>query len=154
MTMKFLNKSKLLILQNLKKIHQSKHLLYTSCSLLALIPIGFYTKFYKGPARLWVHNSLGGVFYEVFWCLFISLFFRKSRAWILATIVLFMTCVVEFLQLYSTPLLELARSSFLGQTLLGNSFSWSDFPYYFVGSFLGWMWLCYLKTIVREKKYI
>ncbi|MGP8243973.1 MAG: hypothetical protein ACLQVN_05585 [Bryobacteraceae bacterium] len=38
-------------------------------SLLVLVPVGFYSKFYRGPVREWVNDSLGGTFYVIFWCL-------------------------------------------------------------------------------------
>jgi hypothetical protein len=42
-------------------------------------------------------------------------------------------------QLLDKPFLEIIRSNFIGQTIIGNSFSWSDFPYYIVGSVLGYL---------------
>ena len=43
------------------------------------------------------------------------------------------TSAVEFLQLWHPPLLTEVRSTFLGHALLGNTFSWFDFPYYAAG---------------------
>jgi hypothetical protein len=48
--------------------------------LLVTIPVGVYTKFYQGPAADWVNNSLGGVFYEIFWCLLVFLVVPNARA--------------------------------------------------------------------------
>jgi len=113
----------------------------TFISLAVIVPIGFYTKFYTGPAALWVNYSLGGVFYEIFWCLLVYFAYPNARPLAIAVGVLLVTCLLEFLQLWHPPLLELLRSHFLGRTVLGNSFAWSDFPYYFIGSGLGWLWL-------------
>jgi hypothetical protein len=115
----------------------------TLISLLTIIPVGFYSKFYAGPAAHWVNNSLGGVFYEIFWCLFFFLFFYKSRPWFIGLTVLVLTSMLEFLQLYHPPFLEFFRGYFIGSTILGTTFAWSDFPYYFVGAGLGcfWIWL-------------
>jgi hypothetical protein len=110
-------------------------------SLLIITPIGFLSKFYRGPAHLWVNNSLCGVFYEIFWCLVLALFFRRIRPLMIALLVLIVTCSLEFLQLWHPPLLEWLRASFIGRTILGNSFSWSDFPYYFIGAFIGYIWI-------------
>lgn len=113
----------------------------TLVSLAIIIPIGFASKFYHGPAAFWVNNSLSGVFYEVFWCLFGLLIFPHARPWHMAAWVLSVTCFLEILQLWHPPVLEFLRASFIGRTLLGTSFAWSDFPYYFIGCGLGWLWL-------------
>ena len=117
----------------------------TLLSLLVVIPIGFYSKFYAGPAADWVNNSLGGVFYEIFWCLICFLFFTGSRPWLIGLVVLTLTSLVEFLQLYHPPFLEFFRGFFIGSTILGTTFAWSDFPYYFVGSGIGWFWIRWLQ---------
>jgi len=121
-------------------------------SLSIIVPVGFYSKFYSGPAAGWVNNSLSGVFYELFWCLLIFLFFGNSRPRIIATFVLIVTCLLEFLQLWHPPFLELIRSNFIGRTVLGNSFAWSDFPYYFIGCGIGWLWMRRLQNIEEHLK--
>lgn len=110
-------------------------------ALLILTPLGFYTKYYTGPLQDWVRNSLGGVFYEIFWCLVLGLLFRRLRPVAIAGVVFLVTCGLEFAQLWHPPFLEYLRSTFMGMTILGNSFTWSDFPYYFVGSALGFVLL-------------
>jgi hypothetical protein len=117
---------------------------WTVVSLLIIVPIGFYSKFYTGPAANWVNNSLSGVFYEVFWCALLFLFL-DDKPWIIATFVLMMTCLLEFLQLWHPPFLEFIRSHFLGRAVLGTSFTWSDFPYYFLGCGVGWLWMKWLQ---------
>jgi len=121
--------------------------LFTLASLVIIVPIGFYTKFYSGPAANWVNDSLGGVFYEIFWCLNFFFFFQKANSLIISIVVLLLTCFLEFLQLWHPPFLEFLRSSFIGSVILGTSFSWSDFPYYFIGSGIGWYWLYRLNKI-------
>jgi hypothetical protein len=39
--------------------------------------------------------------------------------------VLVATCLLEFLQLWHPPLLEAVRSTFIGRTVLGTSFTWN-----------------------------
>jgi len=107
-------------------------------SLLIITPIGFYSKFYSGPFHYWVNNSLGGVFYEIFWCLILALCFKRLKPVHIAVIVLAGTCSLEFLQLWRPPFLIYLRSNFIGVTILGNVFTWSDFPYYFLGSLIGY----------------
>jgi hypothetical protein len=114
---------------------------WTLISILIITPVGFYSKFYQGPAASWVNNSLGGMFYVIFWCLVVFLFFPKRKPEKIAAIVLTITCLLEFLQLWHPLFLELLRSYFIGATILGSSFTWMDFPYYFLGSAIGWLWL-------------
>ncbi len=109
-------------------------------SLIILIPVGFYTKWYNYPFASWIRASSGGVFYEIFWCLLIFLFSR-IRPTIIALSVLLATCCLEFLQLWHPPVLEWLRSFFIGRTILGTTFDWWDFPYYFIGSGIGWLWM-------------
>ena len=110
-------------------------------SLATVIPAGFYCKFYSGPAANWVRNSLSGVLYELFWCLLLFMLFEGIKPWVIAVSVLMATCLLEFLQLWHPPFLELIRSTFIGRTLLGTSFTWFDFPYYLAGCAIGWLWL-------------
>jgi hypothetical protein len=119
--------------------------LWTGASLLIIVPLGFCTKFYSGPAANWVNNSLGGVFYEVFWCLLIFLFLDAGKPRVIAIWVLILTCCLEFLQLFHPPFLELLRGTFIGRTILGTSFTWSDFLYYFLGCGVGWLWMRWLR---------
>lgn len=114
-------------------------------SLLILVPAGFYTKFYQGPAAGWVHDSLGGVFYVIFWCLLASLLRPRWKPHRIAAGVLAATCALEFLQLWHPPFLEFLRSYFLGAAILGTTFDWMDFPYYFAGAILGWFWVTRLR---------
>jgi hypothetical protein len=114
--------------------------------ILIMVPTGFYSKLYSGPAALWVNHSLGGTLYVLFWCLVLFLFLPGIRPWLTCTWVLAGTCVLEFLQLWHPPFLTWVRGSFLGQTLVGTTFMWSDFPYYFLGWVLGGMLLSRLGT--------
>ena len=111
-------------------------------SIAIVVPIGFYGKrLYHGPAAYWVNDSLGGVFYVILGCLGLSLLLPRWRAGRIALTALAATSILEFLQLWHPPLLEWLRSFFIGRTILGSYFDWSDFPYYFIGSALGWLWL-------------
>lgn len=125
-----------------------RHRKWTFLSLLIITPVGFYTKFYAGPAAGWVNNSLSGVFYEIFWCIFILLFCPNGKPLIISAAVLMATCILEFLQLWHHPVLEWIRGYFIGQVLLGTSFAGSDFPYYVLGCGIGWWWTTLL---VRKK---
>ena len=113
--------------------------------LLLITPIGFYTKIYSGPAAQWVNDSLGGLLYEIFWCLLFFLFFVK--AWVIATSVFIVTCFLELLQLWHPEFLEFIRSYFIGRILLGTSFNLYDFIYYFIGSGIGYLILTRLQKL-------
>ena len=52
--------------------------------------------------------------------------------------VFLVTCALEVLQLWHPPFLQPVRSSFIGQAILGDTFDWSDFPYYALGAFAGY----------------
>ena len=114
---------------------------WTGLALVGLAPLSLYTKVYAGPAAAWVNNSLGGVFYVLFWCLLVFWCLPRVAPWRIALAVLAVTCLLEFLQLWHPPLLEWLRSFWFGQILLGTTFAWSDFPYYFIGAGLGWLWM-------------
>ena len=110
-------------------------------SILIVTPLGFVSKFYAGPGAKWVNDSLGGLLYEVFWCLAISFILIKVKLWKIAISVFIITCILEFLQLWHPIFLEMIRDTFIGRTIIGTSFVPSDFIYYFIGSFVGWVLL-------------
>ncbi|MCG6912817.1 DUF2809 domain-containing protein [bacterium BMS3Abin03] len=115
--------------------------------IFIIVPIGFYSKFYSGPAKDWVNNSLGGVLYEIFWCLLVFMFFVNIKIWKITLSVFIATCILEILQLWHPPFLELIRSYFIGRTILGTSFSWFDFIYYFIGCGIGYLLLNRLQRL-------
>ncbi len=127
-----------------------KHVLPTIISLLIITPIGFYSKFYQGPAQHWINDSLGGVFYVIFWCLVAYLFFPRIAVMKIAVGVVMVTCLLECLQVWHPPFLEYLRGNFIGATILGSTFMWTDFPYYIVGGLLGWGWIWFLKLRVDQ----
>ncbi|MDJ0707563.1 MAG: DUF2809 domain-containing protein [Leptolyngbyaceae cyanobacterium MO_188.B28] len=110
-------------------------------SLAIIVPLGFITKFYPGPGHEWLNNAFGGVPYEIFWILLVVYLRPKTSPLKIAVGVCLITCGLEFLQLWQPSFLQVIRQTSLGRLVLGNSFSWQDFPYYFIGSALGWMWV-------------
>jgi hypothetical protein len=107
--------------------------------------IGLGAKFYPGPGRRWLNDTFGGTPYEIFWILLIAIIFPRAKAIYIAIGVLIATCSLEFLQLWQPAWLQTIRGTLLGRLILGNTFSWSDFPYYFIGCALGWLWLQWLE---------
>jgi len=106
--------------------------------LLIVTPLGLLTKFYQGPAEAWINNYAGGILYELFWCLAAVLVWPRVSGWRIALWIFIVTSVLEFTQLWQTPLLESIRSTFIGRAFIGTSFSWLDFPHYVLGCLMGW----------------
>ena len=123
---------------------------WTLISILILIPVGFSTKFYSGPLSFWVNTSLGGVFYVIFWSLVIFLVRPTLRPLIISGLVLMLTCGLEFLQLWHPAFLEVIRRYFIGRTLLGTTFAWTDFIHYFIGFLLSVCLLNHLNRIEMQ----
>jgi hypothetical protein len=115
--------------------------------LLLITPLGFYTKIYSGPGASWVNDSLGDVFYEIFWCILFFLLIVKAKAWVIATSVFIVTCFLELLQLWHPEFLEIIRRYFIGRALLGTPFNLYDFIYYFSGSGIGYLILTRLQKL-------
>lgn len=108
--------------------------------IITLITGLLYSKYRYSVS--WLNQELGGIFYVIFWCLFAFLFIPSRRTvWQIPLWVLTITCLLEFLQLWKTPFLDYLRSFWWVKMLLGNVFTWLDFPYYFIGSVLGWLGL-------------
>jgi hypothetical protein len=125
---------------------------YTLFSLLFIIPAGIYTKLYEGAFAIWVNNSLCGAFYEIFWCMVFLFLFPEGKVTIISMWVLIVTCVLEFTQLWHPPILEVIRSTFVGRTIIGSTFDWSDFPYYFIGCCIAWYWMKMIQTKAKKRK--
>jgi len=89
----------------------------------------------------------------IFWCLIVFLIFPRTKPLIIAGWVLVITVLLEFLQLYHPRLLELLRSSFIGNTILGVSFNWIDFIFYFIGFGIAIIWLKGLNNLKFLKKH-
>jgi len=117
----------------------SKQIIIAIVLLIIIIPIGFYSKLYSGFGHEWINNKLGGVFYEIFWCLVFFIILPKVKPYKIALWVFLITSILEFVQLLNSEFLLIIRSNFIGQTIIGNSFSWADFPYYIFGSGIGWL---------------
>ncbi len=124
-------KTKLIMLSSTRK--------YILITISLLIPIGFATKYYSGAGSIWVNNYLGGIFYVAFFVLLVAIIKPDISKWLTVGSVVGVTCALETLQLWHPPLLEIMRSSFLGRSLLGNSFDWWDFPYYIIGGYVGYI---------------
>ena len=100
--------------------------LRTLLAMIAVAAFGLAAKFYAGPGRWWVNNfGPASVAYVVFFMLAAFVVVpRRGAVTRIAVGVLLVTCTIEFLQLWHPPWLQAIRSTFLGASLLGTSFSW------------------------------
>ena len=123
------------------KSFNKKRIAVLLLSILFIVPLGLMTKLYGGPGQNWVNYYLGGVFYEIFFCLVAALFFPTVGPWKIAGWVFVFTALLEFLQLYHPAWLISLRGFRLGHLLLGSSYNAWDFPYYLLGCVLGGLWV-------------
>jgi hypothetical protein len=134
---------------------QSKTFQYRAILLIAtvsIIPLGLATKTYQGIGQEWVEQFLGDVLYQMLWIMLVCLVWVRVSAVKVAIAVFLAASAIEFLQLWQPPFLQIARSHVLGKLVLGTTFTWCDFPYYFLGSVLGWLWIRFLKKQLLEGK--
>ena len=118
-----------------------KNRLMLLVSMSVIAPIGYAIRFAQGPIPEWLKDAIGGLAYEIFWVLLVVFLFPRAVLRLVAIGVCLSTCGLECLQLWHPPLLEAARATLAGRLVLGNTFSWLDFPPYFLGSWLGWLWV-------------
>ncbi len=112
----------------------------TAVFLCVVVVLGFALKYYSGPGRWWLNNWGASVAYEWFFMSVALLVVGSgSRIGTIAAAVCLATCALEFLQLWQPDWLVAVRSTFVGRSVLGNSFSWSDLPAYPLGCLLGWL---------------
>ena len=79
-------------------MQKDKPIIIAIVLLIIIIPIGFYSKLYTGFGNEWVNNKLGGVFYEIFWCLVFYILLPKSKPFKIVVWVFVITCILEFVQ--------------------------------------------------------
>ncbi len=118
-------------------------------STIAILPIGYIARFSQGFGAEWLHDLAGSLAYEIFWILLVMVCFPKASLMQVAIAVFFASCAIEFLQLWKPPFLQAIRATLPGRLVLGNTFTWSDFPPYALGSALGWAWVKALRQWTR-----
>jgi hypothetical protein len=82
-------------------------------------------------------DVLGDALWAMMMLWWISALSPRSRLVVRASVALGISWVVEFSQLYHTPLLDAARSTTLGRLILGNGFDARDLVAYAAGVALG-----------------
>jgi Protein of unknown function (DUF2809) len=107
-------------------------------ALAVIVPVGFFVKFWvPGPLQLWCSSYGAAVLYEIFWILVLRLVALRLAPLKCGMIVLIVTCLLEFAQLWHPPFLEAIRNTFIGAALIGTTFDPWDFSHYVIGSVLG-----------------
>ncbi|MBC7970082.1 MAG: DUF2809 domain-containing protein [Verrucomicrobia bacterium] len=109
-------------------------------SMSIIVPIGYVIRFAQTPTWAWLNDAIGSLAYEIFWVLLAAFLSPRTPLRAIAVGVCLITCGLEWLQLWHPPFLESVRATLPGRLVLGNTFSWFDFPPYVVGSVLGWLW--------------
>lgn len=117
-----------------------KYRLVLLVSMSLIVPIGYVIRFAQAPTFAWLNDALGSIAYEIFWVLLGAFLSPQTALRAIAAGVCLTTFGLEWLQLWHPPFLEAARATLAGRLVLGNTFNWSDFPPYVVGSGLGWLW--------------
>lgn len=109
--------------------------------MLILIPVGIGMKLYSGLLEAIVSDKAAGMIYVVFWSFAAACIWVKKKPIGIVIIVFLVTSILEFSQLYSSPFLEMIRSTFIGHAIIGNAFNWPDFLYYLLGAGIAILWL-------------
>ena len=118
---------------------------------ILIIPIGYAVRF-SSILPEWFRNLFGNVAYETLLILLLLLIVPKMKPIAAAISVCLFSFVIEFSQLFQDPILVAARSNLLGRMILGNGFTWEDFPLYVLGSLIGWAWVIQLRRWVKMEK--
>jgi hypothetical protein len=126
-----------------------RHRLLFAINILAIVPLGYIIRFGHILPE-WIGDAGGGIAYELFWIFLLLLLQPKANIRSIAIAVCLATCAIEFLQLYQPPWLQAIRATLPGRLILGTTFSWSDFPPYFTGSAIGFLWASVLDRIARR----
>jgi hypothetical protein len=118
--------------------------------LFVVIPVGLSTKFMQGSGPLfeWWRDSAGDFLYQIALMLVMLVIRPKLPIVPLAWGTFFYSSIIEFTQLIRTPWLDALRLTIFGRLVLGSTFVWDDFIYYFLGSWLG----CWLIAEVKRMK--
>jgi hypothetical protein len=115
-------------------------------NILAIVPLGYIVRFSPSLPE-YIRDPAGSIAYEIFWILTILFIYPPADRQRTAIWVCLGSCAIEFLQLYQPPWLQAIRATLPGRLVLGSTFLWSDLPVYFIGSYLGWLWVRWLDRL-------
>jgi Protein of unknown function (DUF2809) len=112
-------------------------------NILAIVPLGYTIRFSPSLPE-YIRDPAGSIAYQFFWILLVLFIYPPANRRLTAIWVCLGSCAIEFLQLYQSPWLQAIRATLPGRLVLGSTFLWSDLPVYFIGSYLGWLWVRWL----------
>jgi Protein of unknown function (DUF2809) len=113
--------------------------------IVLIIPLGYSIRFAPGLGLPMLQDIGGSLAYQLLLMFLAAFFYPRASLVKIAVWVCILSCVIEVLQLWQPPFLRAIRALWIGRILLGNTFLWSDFPPYAIGSFLGWFLLKWLR---------
>jgi Protein of unknown function (DUF2809) len=112
-------------------------------NILAIVPLGYAIRF-SHILPEYFHDVGGSIAYQILLMLLVLFIYPSANLRLTAIWACVVSCAIESLQLYQPPWLQAIRATLPGRLILGTTFLWSDFPAYFVGSYLGWLWVQWL----------
>jgi hypothetical protein len=124
-----------------------RHRLLFLVNILAIVPLGYVIRFSQILPK-YISDAGGGIAYVLFWMFLVLLIYPTANVRFTAISICLATCMIELLQLYQAPWIAAIRATLPGRLVLGTTFSWMDFPPYFIGSSLGLLWVYYLNRVV------
>ncbi|MFP4620785.1 MAG: DUF2809 domain-containing protein [Bacteroidales bacterium] len=113
--------------------------------IVVIAALGVLAKLIPNGGAIWISHQLAGLFYVTELSLIFFLFFPEHFIFLLVLAAFLITSLVEFIQLWHPAFLEPVRSTLLGHTIIGSTFSWLDFPWYIGGAVLGWFLLKWVR---------
>lgn len=133
-------------------INQNQSRIFKLTLMVLVIITALYTKEYRGEYQGMINNHIGGILYVLFGSLFFSVVFPLLKPYWPVVLAFGITCLLEFIQYFRFPfMVELTKTKAMAY-LFGNSFNWTDFGYYAMGSILGFLVLLLLnhkETVVN-----
>lgn len=119
----------------------NNHRLRFALCLLITVLLGVGSFLLRGTSIDGLANFAGGALYVIALIFFILTlapkYSQRQYRTSICAFALLLTCAIEFLQLWHAPFLESIRATLPGRLVLGNTFSWIDFPAYILGTALG-----------------
>ncbi|PSB51800.1 DUF2809 domain-containing protein [Chamaesiphon polymorphus] len=119
-------------------------------NILAIFPLGYLIRFSPSLPES-IRDPGGSIAYQIVWILLVLFIYPVAHRRLTAICVCAGSCALEFLQLYQPPWLQAIRATLPGRLILGTTFLWSDLPVYFVGAYLGWLWVSWLDKLANRE---
>jgi glycopeptide antibiotics resistance protein len=123
------------------RIHHKSYRLALLVCIVLIIPFGYSIRFASGLGLPLLQDIIGSLAYQVLLMLLVAFFYPRLSLAKVAVGVFIFSAAIEFLQLWQSPFIQAVRATWAGRVILGNTFTWADFPPYALGCLLGWVGL-------------